>query len=67
MRTRSALTSTASISDRADDEVMARVARDIASGDASGVVRGTPTLFIDGVLHTGGHDADALLEAVART
>jgi protein-disulfide isomerase len=52
--------------DRANDEVMARVARDIASGDASGV-RGTPTLFIDGVLHTGGHDADALLEAVART
>jgi hypothetical protein len=30
------------------------------------VIRGTPTLFIDGVLHTGGYDMAALLEALAR-
>jgi hypothetical protein len=28
-------------------------------------VRGTPTLFIDGVVHLGGYDAAALLEALA--
>jgi hypothetical protein len=52
--------------DRADDEVMARIARDITSGEASGVVRGTPTLFIDGVLHEGGYDTATLLEALQR-
>jgi predicted DsbA family dithiol-disulfide isomerase len=52
--------------DRAGDDVMARVARDVASGQASGVVRGTPTLFIDGLLHEGGYDTEALLEALAR-
>jgi glutaredoxin len=31
---------------------------------ASGEVRGTPTLFIDGVVHRGGYDAAALLKAV---
>jgi len=51
---------------RADDEVMARIARDIRSGEASGVVRGTPTLFIDGVLHEGGYDTATLLEALQR-
>ena len=30
---------------------------------ASGEVRGTPTLFIDGVLHRGGYDTATLLEA----
>ena len=52
--------------DRAGDEVMARIARDIRSGEASGVVRGTPTLFIDGVLHGGGYDSATLLEALQR-
>jgi protein-disulfide isomerase len=52
--------------DRADDEVTARIARDVASGEASGVVRGTPTLFINGVLHQGGYDTGTLLEALAR-
>jgi protein-disulfide isomerase len=52
--------------DRADEEVMARIARDIRSGEASGVVRGTPTLFIDGVLHEGGYDPATLLEALQR-
>jgi hypothetical protein len=34
------------------------------SGIASGVVRGTPTLFIDGVVHDGGYDAATLMEAL---
>jgi protein-disulfide isomerase len=36
------------------------------SGMASGEVQGTPTLFIDGVLHRGGYDAATLLEALSR-
>jgi protein-disulfide isomerase len=52
--------------DRTGDEVAARIARDVASGEATGVVRGTPTLFIDGVLHEGGHDTATLLETITR-
>jgi protein-disulfide isomerase len=52
--------------DRADEGVIARIARDVESGEASGVVRGTPTLFIDGVLYLGDHDAAAFIEALAR-
>ena len=52
--------------DRADEAVMSRIARDVASGEATGVVRGTPTLFIDGVLHEGGYDTATLLAALAR-
>jgi hypothetical protein len=37
--------------DRASDVVLERVRRDVDSGIASGEVRGTPTLFIDGVVH----------------
>jgi len=33
---------------------------------ASGEVRGTPTLFIDGVVHLGGFDAATLTETVSR-
>jgi protein-disulfide isomerase len=47
--------------DRAGDAVLARIRRDVESGLASGEVRGTPTLFVDGVLHEGSYDADALL------
>jgi protein-disulfide isomerase len=36
------------------------------SGEATGVVRGTPTLFIDGVLYQGGYDPGAFIEALAR-
>jgi hypothetical protein len=36
------------------------------SGMASGEVRGTPTLFIDGAVHRGAYDAATLLEALAR-
>jgi len=40
--------------------VLARVGRDVESGTASGEVLGTPTLFIDGVVHRGGYDASSL-------
>jgi len=53
-------------SDRASVGVLGRVRRDVESGIASGEVRGTPTLFIDGVVHRGHYDAAALLEALAR-
>jgi protein-disulfide isomerase len=52
-------------SDRTGPGVLGRVRRDVESGIASGEVRGTPTLFIDGVLHRGGYDVAALLEALA--
>jgi protein-disulfide isomerase len=52
--------------DRTGAGVLGRVRRDVQSGIASGEVRGTPTLFIDGVVHRGGYDAATLLEAVAR-
>jgi protein-disulfide isomerase len=53
-------------SDRAGAAVLGRVRRDMESGLASGEVQGTPTLFIDGVLHRGGYDAATLLEALSR-
>jgi protein-disulfide isomerase len=52
--------------DRAGAEVLARIARDVTSGEASGDVRGTPTLFIDGALYQGGYDPAAFIEALAR-
>ena len=51
--------------DRASDVVLERVRRDVDSGIASGEVRGTPTLFIDGVVHRGSYDAATLMEALA--
>ena len=39
--------------------------RDVDSGLASDQVLGTPTLFIDGVVHRGGYDPPALLAALA--
>jgi hypothetical protein len=45
--------------------VLSRVGRDVDSGLASGEVLGTPTLFIDGVLHLGPYDASSLLQALA--
>jgi protein-disulfide isomerase len=53
-------------SDRAAADVSARISRDVASGEATGVVRGTPTLFIEGVLYQGGYDAAAFIEALQR-
>ena len=52
--------------DRTGAGVLARIRRDVESGTASGQVQGTPTLFIDGVVHRGAYDAGALLEALAR-
>jgi protein-disulfide isomerase len=52
--------------DRAGEAVLERIERDVRSGIASGQVLGTPTLFIDGVLHRGGYDAATLWEALAR-
>jgi protein-disulfide isomerase len=53
-------------SDRESAAVLQRVGRDIESGLASGEVTGTPTLFIDGVVHRGGYEAAQLLEALGR-
>ncbi len=52
-------------SDRVDVGVLARVRRDVESGIASGEVEGTPTLFIDGVVHLGPYDASSLMKALA--
>jgi protein-disulfide isomerase len=52
--------------DRIGPDVLERVRRDVESGMASGEVRGTPTLFIDGVVHLGGYDAATLIEALTR-
>ena len=51
--------------DRNGADVMDRIQRDVESGMASGEVRGTPTLFIDGVVHLGGYDEASLLTALA--
>jgi protein-disulfide isomerase len=53
-------------SDRTGAGTLARVRRDLESGIASGEVQGTPTLFIDGVVHRGAYDAASLLEVLAR-
>jgi protein-disulfide isomerase len=53
-------------SDRIGTGVLGRVARDVESGEQSGEVRGTPTLFIDGVVHRGAYDEATLLAALGR-
>jgi formate-nitrite transporter family protein len=52
--------------DRDSEAVLERVERDFRSGLESGEVHGTPTLFIDGVVHLGGYDAETLLKLVTR-
>ena len=52
--------------DLGSQAVLERIERDFRSGIQSGEVRGTPTLFIDGVVHLGGYDANTLLELVRR-
>lgn len=52
--------------DRAGDDTLGRVRRDVRSGIASGQVHGTPTLFIDGLVYRGSYDTAVLLEALAR-
>jgi protein-disulfide isomerase len=51
--------------DRVGSEVRRRIRRDIESGLASGEVRGTPILIIDGVIYLGGRDAASLMEALS--
>jgi protein-disulfide isomerase len=51
--------------DRSSPAVLRRVQRDVESGLASGAVHGTPTLFIDGLVHRGGYDPATLLEVLA--
>jgi protein-disulfide isomerase len=46
--------------------VLGRIRRDVESAAASGEVWGTPTLFIDGVVHRDAYDAATLLESLAR-
>jgi protein-disulfide isomerase len=52
--------------DRSGAAVLQRVGRDVESGRASSEVQGTPTMFIDGVVHPGPYDAATLMEALAR-
>jgi protein-disulfide isomerase len=51
--------------DRASTTTAERIRRDVNSGLASRQVLGTPTLFIDGIVHRGGYDPPALLAAMA--
>jgi protein-disulfide isomerase len=51
-------------SDRAAAVVQRRIRRDVESGESSGDVLGTPTLFIDGFVHRDGYSVDTLLEAL---
>ena len=52
--------------DKTGAPVLERIRRDVESGDATGEVEGTPTIFIDGVVHRGRYDADALRSALRR-
>jgi protein-disulfide isomerase len=52
--------------DRVSAEVMERIERDVQSGLATGEVRGTPTLFIDGTVYLDSYDAGTLIERLDR-
>jgi protein-disulfide isomerase len=52
--------------DRVGPEVRRRIRRDVETGLASREVRGTPTLFIDGVVYVGRYNAAGLTEALGR-
>ena len=52
--------------DRVGSHVRRRIRRDVETGLASRDVRGTPTLFIDGVVYVGRYDAASLTEALGR-
>ena len=52
--------------DRVGPDVRRRTRRDVETGLASAEVRGTPTLFIDGVVYVGRYDAAGLTEALGR-
>jgi NhaA family Na+:H+ antiporter len=48
--------------DRVGPDVRRRIRRDVETGLASREVRGTPTLFIDGVVYVGRYDAVSLAD-----
>ena len=50
--------------DRAGEAVRARIAKDVDDGIATGKVLGTPTIFLNGTVHLGSYDSDALIEAL---
>ena len=50
--------------DRFGPNVLARIGRDVAIALATGVIRQTPTLFVDGFLHAGAHHAAGLVAAL---
>ena len=52
--------------DRVGPDVRWRIRRDVETGLASAEVRGTPTLFIDGVVYVGRYDPASLTEALGR-
>jgi protein-disulfide isomerase len=52
--------------DRASDAVLARIRRDVESGLATGEVKGTPTLFVNGSVYRGAYDAATLIEVLSR-
>ena len=52
--------------DRVGPDVRRRIRRDVETGLASAEVRGTPTLFVEGVVHVGGYEAASVMEALSR-
>ena len=54
------------VEDRVGPDVRRRIRRDVETGLASADVRGTPTLFIDGVVYVGCYDVASLMEALSR-
>ena len=50
--------------ERCNGRSLSRVGRDVGSGLRSGEVHGTPTLFINGVVHRGDYDSTTLVEAI---
>jgi protein-disulfide isomerase len=51
-------------SDWGGEPVREHILRDVRGALASGEVRGTPTLFIDGAVHRGAYDLESLLSAL---
>ena len=51
--------------DRRGTAVSDRVQRDVDSGNETGEVEGTPTIFIDGAIYRGDLDSDAFAAALA--
>src|SRR6185295_408593 len=51
--------------DRTGADVLARIQRDVDSGLATGEVRGTPTLLVDGAVYRDSYDAATLAQLLA--